>query len=124
MEHTLLLRKKIWLLMSILFFGVAATQAASITYSLTTKVDGRTITTSATVNSAADIASAMPNAMKRAYTTYTFYWDQALTQPVSDTDALQGTVYVDYEFNPPFTVSDNEGTEVYYSKVSHPLKSE
>lgn len=114
MEQKTLLKKKMGMLFAILFLGVAATQAATITYRLTTKVDGRTITTTANVNSAADIASAMPVAMKRAYTTYTFYWDADLTQPVSEGDALQGTVYVDYEFNPPFTVSDNEGTQVYY----------
>lgn len=103
------------MLMAILLLGVASSYAATITYSLKTHVDDRTITATANVNSAADIATAMPNAMKRAYTNYTFYWDAALTQPVADGDALQGTVYVDYEFNPPFTVSDEEnGILVYY----------
>jgi len=107
------------MLMAILLLGVASSRAATVTYSLTTHVDGRTITTTANVNSAADIAAAMPNAMKRAYTTYSFYWDAALTQPVAEGDALQGTVYVDYEFNPPFTVSDNNGIEVYYFLTCH-----
>ena len=87
--------------------------AATITYSLTTHVDSRTITATANVNSSAEISSKMPKDLKRAYCTYSFYWDAALSQPVADGDALKGTVYVDYEFNPPFIIS-GDGNLVYY----------
>lgn len=97
----------------LLMLQVSAAFAVSVTYSLTTHVDGRTITATANVNSSADISNMMPGDLKRAYCTYSFYWDAALTQPVVSGDALQGTVYVDYEFNPPFVIS-GDGNLVYY----------
>lgn len=105
--------KHLVLTFTLAIFAVAA-NAATVTYSLKTHVDGRTITSSATVNSVEEIESKMPKEMKRAYTTYTFYWDAEMTQRVREDDELQGTVYVDYEFEPPFIVSDNDGTLVYY----------
>lgn len=80
--------------------------AASITYSLTTHVDGRTITGTANLSDGASLLDNMPQALWRAYTTYTFYSDEALTQPIESVQESVSTVYVDYYFDPPFILSD------------------
>ena len=98
---------------TMLVFLVSAVNAATVTYSLKKHIDKGTITATATVSSAVEIPGKLPNILKRAYCTYTYYWDAALTQPVQDTDALQGTVYVDYVFDPPFTISTSSN-KVYY----------
>ena len=55
----------------------------------------------------------MPRALWRAYTTYKYYSDAALTQEITVAPAENATVYVDYVFEPPFFVS-SEGVEYYY----------
>lgn len=87
--------------------------AAAITYSLKTHVDGRTITGTANLNEGATLESGMPRALWRAYTTYKYYSDAALTQEITVAPATNATVYVDYVFEPPFFVS-SEGVEYYY----------
>lgn len=98
------------LLMLMLSSGL---NAASITYSLTTHIDGRTITGTANVNSGASLENGMPRALWRANTTYTYYSDAELTQEITVAPATDATVYVDYVFEPPFFVS-SEGVEYYY----------
>ncbi len=79
------------LMVTVLLFGVASfAKAATVTYSLTTKVDGRTITATANLN-AAD-----------------------LTQEITEAPASGGTVYVDYEFDPPFILSEEGQDPVYH----------
>ena len=87
--------------------------AAAITYSLKTHVDGRTITGNANLNEGATLESGMPRALWRAYTTYKYYSDAALTQEITVAPATDATVYVDYVFEPPFFES-SEGVEYYY----------
>ena len=87
--------------------------AAEITYSLKTHVDGRTITGTANLNEGATLENGMPRALWRAYTTYKYYSDAALTQEITVAPAENATVYVDYVFEPPFFVS-SEGVEYYY----------
>ena len=87
--------------------------AAEITYSLKTHVDGRTITGAANLNEGATLENGMPRALWRAYTTYKYYSDAALTQEITVAPAENATVYVDYVFEPPFFVS-SEGVEYYY----------
>ena len=113
MRKTRLLSKKIWMLMAILFLGVVSAQAATITYSLTTKVDGRTITGTANLSEGASLLNNMPQDLWRADCTYKFYSDDLLIQEITTSPSSDATVYVDYEFNPTFTIS-TEGFEVYY----------
>ena len=87
--------------------------AATITYSLTTHVDGRTLTESKSMASGASLNSNMPQKLWRAFCTYSYYSDVALTQPISVAPEENATVYVDYVFDPVFTVS-NDGFEQYY----------
>ena len=115
MEQKTLLTKKIWMLFAILFLSVASTQAATITYSLTTHVDGRNITGTANLNSGADLLNNMPQALWRAYCTYSFYSDEAKTQEITTAPAENTTVYVDYVFDPPFIVTPEDGDEVWHN---------
>ena len=87
--------------------------AATITYSLKTHVDGRTITGTANLNEGATLENGMPRALWRANTTYKYYSDAELTQEITVAPAENATVYVDYVFDPPFFVS-TEGVEYYY----------
>lgn len=87
--------------------------AATITYSLTTHVDGRTLTESKSMASGASLNSNMPQKLWRAFCTYSYYSDEALTQPIFVAPEEDATVYVDYVFDPVFTVS-NDGFEQYY----------
>ncbi len=90
-----------------------AVSAANITYSLTTHVDGRTIT--ATANSiSGSLLDNMPQKLWRGYTSYKFYSDAELTQEITTVPEENTTVYVDYVFEPPFAVSD-EGLTIYYT---------
>lgn len=97
----------------LLMLQVSAAFAVNVTYSLTTHVDGRTITGTANLNEGATLESGMPRALWRAYTTYKYYSDAALTQEITVAPAENATVYVDYVFDPPFFVS-SEGVEYYY----------
>lgn len=101
------------IMMTLLLFVAMAANAVNITYSLTTHIDGRTITGSASVNSVDEITNKMPRALWRAYCTYKYYSDEAMTQEISVLPEEDATVYVDYVFDPPFTISE-EGFEYYY----------
>ena len=98
---------------TMLVLHVTMVMGASITYSLTTHVDHRTITATANLNSGANLNANMPQALWRVYCTYKYYSDQAKTQEITTAPATESTVYVDYVFEPPFTVSE-EGAEMYY----------
>ncbi len=107
-----LLLKRMWTVLAVLFCSVVSAQAAAITYQLTTHVDGRTITATANLNAGDNLNDKMPQTLWRAYTTYKYYSDAALTQEITEAPA-GGTVYVDYEFDPPFYLSE-EGQEPIY----------
>lgn len=96
-----------------LFMGIMMVHAVNITYSLTTHVDGRTITGTANVNSGASLENSMPRNLWRANTTYKYYSDVELTQEITVAPATDATVYVDYVFESPFFVS-SDGVEYYY----------
>jgi len=107
--------KHLVLTFTLAIFAVAA-NAATVTYSLTTHsftIDGqehesRTITGTANLNEGADLLDNMPQALWRAYCTYTFTNEEG--QPITTAPANGGTVYVDYVFDPPFIMSV-EGAE-------------
>lgn len=114
------MNKRIYLLMLALV-AVFSVQAATITYVLKTHVDGRTITGSATVPTGDPLLEAadgsavyMPQALWRAFCTYSFYTDEALTQEITEAPASNTTVYVDYEFIPPFDIVEEGETPVAY----------
>ena len=99
------------LMVTVLLFGVASfAKAATVTYSLTTKVDGRTITATANLNAGDNLNDKMPQDLWRGYTTYKYYSDADLTQEITEAPASGGTVYVDYEFDPPFQMSNDSKT--------------
>ena len=100
-----LLLKRMWTVLAVLFCSVVSAQAAAITYQLTTHVDGRTITATANLNAGDNLNDKMPQDLWRGYTTYKYYSDAALTQEITEAPA-GGTVYVDYEFDPPFLMSE------------------
>jgi len=97
----------------LLMLQVSTVFAVNVTYSLTTHVDGRTITGTANLNEGATLESGMPRALWRAYTTYKYYSDDELTQEITVAPEENAMVYVDYVFEPPFIVS-SEGVETYY----------
>lgn len=97
----------------LLMLQASAAFAVSVTYSLTTHVDGRTITATANLNSGVSLLNNMPQALWRAYCTYKYYSDEALTQEITAAPVEDAIVYVDYVFDPPFTVSQ-DGFEQYY----------
>ena len=127
----------------LLFVGLLSAGAATITYKLTThKVFGasRELTGTATLSAGADLLDNMPQALWRAYTTYKFYSDAALTQEITEAPAEDATVYVDYVFDPPFVLSNEDGSNdvwhyfrgytqsgkksyVYYNTTSRHLQS-
>jgi len=109
-----LLLKRMWTVLAVLFCTVVSAQAAAITYQLTTKVDGRTITATANLNAGDNLNDKMPQTLWRAYTTYKYYSDAALTQEITEAPADGGTVYVDYEFDPPFILSEEGKDPVYH----------
>ncbi|MBP1530761.1 MAG: hypothetical protein ILA39_01360 [Bacteroidaceae bacterium] len=88
-------------------------QAATITYSLTTHVDGRTITGTASLNAGASLLDNMPQALWRADCEYTYYSDAAMTQPITVAPSENATVYVDYVFFPDFVVSTPDNVQYY-----------
>jgi len=99
--------KHIMLSFALAMLAVSAS-AVNVTYSLTTHVDGRTITGTANVAAGGDLLNAMPQALWRAYCTYTFTNNAG--EQITTAPAEGGTVYVDYEFDPPFIMSV-EGAE-------------
>lgn len=101
--------KHLVLTFTLAIFAVAA-NAATVTYSLKTHVDKRTITGTANLAEGADLLNAMPQDLWRAYCTYKFYADEELTQEITGAPAGDATVYVDYVFDPPFIVSQ-EGSD-------------
>lgn len=107
--------KILGMLWAILLLGAFTAHAATITYSLTTHVDGRTITGTASLNSGAELLDNMPQALWRAYCTYSFYSDEAKTQEITTAPAGDATVYVDYVFDPPFIVTPEGGDEVWHN---------
>ena len=110
-----LLLKRMWTVLAVLFCTVVSAQAAAITYQLTTHVDGRTITASKSVSAGASLIDNMPQQLWRASTTYKFYADADLTEEITEAPAEDATVYVDYEFNPPFAVAENTTDGPYYT---------
>ena len=110
-----LLLKRMWTVLAVLFCSVVSAQAAAITYQLTTHVDGRTITATANLNAGDNLNDNMPQDLWRGYTTYKYYSDAELTQEITEAPA-GGTVYVDYEFDPPFLMSE-EGKEPVWNHL-------
>ena len=110
-----LLLKRMWTVLAVLFCTVVSAQAAAITYQLTTHVDGRTITASTDLTTGAALEDNMPQKLWRGYTTYKYYNDAELTQEIATLPEGVTTVYVDYEFNPPFAMSEEGGATVYYT---------
>ncbi len=109
-----LLLKRMWTVLAVLFCTVISAHAAAITYQLTTHVDGRTITATANLNAGDNLNDKMPQTLWRAYTTYKYYSDADLTQEITEAPASGGTVYVDYEFDPPFILSEEGQDPVYH----------
>lgn len=89
-----------------------SSMAVSITYSLTTHVDGRTMTQ--TINQTAGNSLHIPSDMMRGYTDYTYYSDAALTNQITTVPSSDATVYVDYVFNPTIVLSTDEFLVPYY----------
>ena len=112
MSKTKPLFKKMWMLLAFLFCSVVSANAATITYSLTTHVDGRTMTATAEVAAGADLLSSMPQALWRAYCTYTFRNEAG--EVITTAPDNGGTVFVDYEFDPPFIVSEDGQDPVWH----------
>ena len=88
--------------------------AATITYSLTTHVDGRTITASANLTAGTRLLDNMPQTLWRAYCTYKYYSDAAKTQEITFVSDDVSTVYVDYVFDPPFKLSEEGGEPIWH----------
>ena len=103
MKNITLKLKHLVLFTTLAMFSVAAS-AVNVTYSLTTHVDGRTITGTANVAAGGDLLNAMPQALWRAYCTYTFTNNAG--EQITTAPANGGTVYVDYVFDPPFILSE------------------
>ena len=91
-----------------------ATSASAVTYSLTTHVDGRTETATVNLAAGAELLTNMPQKLWRAYCEYTFYSDAEMTQEITEVPADAETVYVDYVFDPPFILSEDDGEPVWH----------
>lgn len=103
---------------TMLVLHVTMVMGASITYSLTTHVDGRTITATANLNSGANLNSNMPKTFWRAYCTYKYYSDPELTQEITTAPASNATVYVDYVFAPPFVIVSEDADYIQYYNIN------
>lgn len=93
--------------------------AATITYSLSrhTLADGdanKVITGSQSLNAGASLLDNMPQDLWRAYCTYTFYSDAAMTTEITEAPSSNATVYVDYVFDPPFRLSEEGGETIWH----------
>lgn len=103
----------------LLMLHVSMAMGANITYSLSrhTLAEGdanKTITASATLNAGASLLDNMPQALWRAYCTYKFYSDAAMTTEITVAPASDATVYVDYVFDPPFQLSEEGGETIWH----------
>ena len=103
----------------LLMLHVSMAMGANITYSLSrhTLADGdanKTITASATLNAGASLLDNMPQALWRAYCTYKFYSDPAMTTEITEAPSSDATVYVDYVFDPPFRLSEEGGETIWH----------
>ncbi len=88
--------------------------AVNIAYSLTTHVDGRTISGTVSLDAGESLEANMPQKFWRAYTTYKYYSDAAKTQEITVAPSEDATVYVDYVFDSPFVLSDTVGPYWYH----------
>lgn len=103
----------------LLMLHVSMAMGANIAYSLSrhTLADGdanKTITASATLNAGASLLDNMPQALWRAYCTYKFYSDAAMTTEITEAPSTDATVYVDYVFDPPFQLSEEGGEPIWH----------
>ena len=108
--------KKVLSLLAASGIAIAALAQANVTYSLTTHVDGRTITATANVTPDGELLDQMPQALWRGFCDYKFYSDADLTEEITTVPADGGTVYVDYTFDPPFQVSTDDNVVWNYFK--------
>lgn len=108
--------KKILLILAASGIALGAMAQAHVTYSLTTHVDGRTLTASATLAADADLLESMPQELWRGFCDYKFYSDANLTEEITATPLEDATVYVDYTFDPPFQVSTEDNVVWNYFK--------
>ena len=97
----------------LLMLNIQAMFAVDIEYKLKTHVDGRTISQSVNLTAGASLEDNMPQKFWRAYTTYTYYSDEELTQKITKVPSEDATIYVDYFFEPPFVKCDDEITVWY-----------
>ena len=93
--------------------------AAEITYSLSrhTLADGdanKVITGSKSIAAGASLLDNMPQALWRAYCTYTFYSDAEMTTEITEAPSSDAMVYVDYVFDPPFRLSEEGGETIWH----------
>ena len=93
--------------------------AATITYSLSrhTLADGdanKVITGSQNLSAGDRLLDNMPQDLWRAYCTYTFYSDAAMTTEITEAPSSDATVYVDYVFDPPFRLSEEGGETIWH----------
>ncbi len=107
--------KKLFLIL-VATCSVAAIAQASVTYSLTTHIDGRTITGTANLSAGSELLDPMPQALWRGFCTYKFYADAELTEEITNAPSADATVYVDYDFDPPFQVSTDDNVVWNYFK--------
>ena len=98
----------------LLMLQVSTAFAVSVTYSLTTHVDGRTITASANLTAGTSLLDNMPQTFWRAYCTYKYYSDATKTQEITSVSDDVSTVYVDYVFDPPFRLSEEGGETIWH----------
>ena len=108
--------KKVLSLLAASGIAIAAMAQSNVTYSLTTHVDGRTITATANVTPDGELLDQMPQALWRGFCDYKFYSDADLTEEITTAPADGGTVYVDYTFDPPFQVSTDDNVVWNYFK--------
>lgn len=108
--------KKVLSLLAASGIAIAAMAQSNVTYSLTTHVDGRTITATANVTPDGELLDQMPQALWRGFCDYKFYSDADLTEEITTVPADGGTVYVDYTFDPPFQVSTDDNVVWNYFK--------
>lgn len=104
----------------LLMLQVSAAFAVSVTYSLTTHVDGRTITATANLTAGTSLLDNMPQTFWRAYCTYKYYSDAAKTQEITSVSDDVSTVYVDYVFDPPFRLSEEGGETIWHRLKGYP----
>lgn len=108
--------KKILSLLAASGIALGAMAQANVTYSLTTHVDGRTITATTSIAAGSELLDQMPQALWRGFCDYKFYSDAELTQEITTAPEEDATVYVDYTFDPPFQVSTDDNVVWNYFK--------